>query len=133
MEERKMYRNSYSIKAISLLLIIILVSMPMVLIAQDQAETFSQGKMDGERDTRGNAVWILAGIGCGIFGVGAAYFIKPSVPAQVLVGKSSDYVLGYTEGYQNKARNKNAGYACAGWALFVAVYLAAGGFNTSSN
>ena len=126
-----MYRNSILIKVISVFLIAIMVSIPMTLLAQQQEGTFAQGKMDGERDAKGNALWVLAGAGCGIFGVGAAYFMKPSPPAQALVGKSADYVLGYTDGYQNKARNANAGYACGGWAAFIAIYAAAGGFSTT--
>ena len=41
--------------------------------------------------------------------------------------------MGYTDGYQNKARNKNVGYACGGWAIFILIYAAAGGFDTSGD
>jgi len=126
-----MHRNIIFIKIISVFLIVMMVSMPITLLAQQQEGTYAQGKMDGERDAKGNALWILAGAGCGIFGVGAAYFMKPSPPAQALVGKSIDYVLGYTEGYQTKARNANVGYACGGWAAFIAIYAATGGFSST--
>jgi hypothetical protein len=89
-----------------------------------QGGNFVQGKMDGARDARGNALWIIAGVGCGILGVGAAYLTKPSPPLDQLAGKSQEYVMGYTEGYQNKAKDINTGYACAGWGSWVLIYLA---------
>ena len=109
-------------KGIALTLAILIIATP--LLAQQTMDDYVQGKLDGERDSKGNPLWILAGVGCGVFGVGAAYFIKPSPPAHALVGKASGYVMGYTEGYQKKSRNKNAGYACAGWAAWIIFYLA---------
>ena len=127
-----MYKNSKLLKLISMVLIVLMVSTPMMLLAQEEQEdTFFQGKLDGERDAKGNGLWALAGCACGIFGVAAAYLIKPTPPAAALIGRSSEYIMGYTEGYQNKSRNKNAMYACGGWAAFVLIYAAAGGFNTS--
>ena len=103
-------------------LIFLLIATP--LLAQQTMDDYVQGKLDGERDAKGSPLWFLAGLGCGIFGAGAAYFIKPSPPTHALVGKSSSYVMGYTEGYQNKARNKNTTYACAGWVAWTILYLA---------
>ncbi|MDP4164544.1 MAG: hypothetical protein Q8898_15720 [Bacillota bacterium] len=112
-------------------IIAIPVSLPLadVINQQSAMNQFAVGKLDGERDAKGNPLWFLAGAGCGCFGAGFAFLMKPSPDAQSLVGKSSDYVLGYTEGYKNKGRMKNTSYACAGWAAFVAVYAVAGGFN----
>jgi hypothetical protein len=81
----------------------------------EKANGFAEGKVDGERDARGSAGWFCAGFLCGIFGAGAAFFMKPGPPAPALIGKSSEYVMGYTEGYQNKARNENTMWACGGW------------------
>jgi hypothetical protein len=83
----------------------------------------AQGRMDGEAAAKGNAVWILAGFGCGLLGVGAAYLIPPEPPAGDLVGKSPEYVSCYTDAYKSKGRMKNAGNACAGWALAIATVL----------
>lgn len=116
-------------KLVSLILILLIVSMPV--LAQEEYSDFMQGKLDGEQGARGNPAWILGGLACGIIGVGAAYLIKPSPPADALIGKSAEYVLGYTEGYQKKSCTKNAGYACGGWAAFIIIYAAAGGFDTS--
>lgn len=89
-----------------------------------QPSDFIQGKIDGERDSKGNFLWFIAGVGCGIFGVGAAYLIKPEPSAQSLVGKSSDYVIGYTEGYKEEGRTKNTTYAAVGCLTWTAIYLA---------
>ena len=88
--------------------------------------TFAQGKMDGERDAKGNFLWFLAGAGCGVFGVGYVYFMDEPKPAShMFMGKSQEYVLGYTEGYQNKSKKTNMQYACAGWATWILIYLVA--------
>jgi hypothetical protein len=96
-------------------------------LAQDEC---MQGKMDGERDAKGNPLWFLAGLGCGIFGAGAAYIYNPDPPAQGLMGKSSEYVLCYTDAYKKKAKMKNTTYACVGWAVWIAIVVATGGFET---
>lgn len=123
--------KSLSNKIIAVILCVVIFTTP--LLAFQTTSEFARGKAEGQQAAKGNPLWILAGAGCGIFGVGAAYFTKPSPPAQALVGKSPEYVLGYTEGYQNKARTTNAGYACAGWAAFIAIYAAAGGFSTDTS
>ncbi|MFC1475680.1 hypothetical protein ACFLQW_01605 [Candidatus Zixiibacteriota bacterium] len=114
-------------KVICILLSMLLVTAPV--LAEGELTDYQQGKVDGERDARGNALWFLAGAACGICGAGAAYLIKPKPPAGALVGKSGDYVLGYTEGYQTKARNQNTMWACGGWLAFVLIFAAAGGYD----
>jgi len=103
-----------------MILIILMVGMPVTLLAQQQ-DDYLQGKMQGELDAKGSPVWILAGLSgtycCllfGVAGIGAAYMIPPSPPINTLLGKSSNYVIGYTEGYKNKAKKKNATYASFG-------------------
>ena len=118
-------------KVIALVLATLMVATP--LLAQGQTSDYMQGKLDGERDAKGNPLWFLAGAGCGIFGAGAAFLIKPSPPAHALIGKSTEYVLGYTEGYKNKARNQNTMYACGGWLTFVLIFVAVGGLDTDTD
>ena len=120
-----MYRNSVLLKLTSILLVIVFISMPVMLIAQQEGNDYFQGKMIGEQAAKGNPLWILAGVGCGIFGAGAAYFTKPNPPSQALLGKSPEYIMGFTEGYQKKSRSINTGYACGGWAGFALIYLLA--------
>lgn len=120
-------------KPISLMLIFLLLLCPLLAMQADSGNDFLQGKADGEMDAKGNPLWLLGGALCGLFGVIGAYFIKPSPPTEAMLGKSAEYVMGYTDGYQNKARNKNVGYACGGWAIFILIYAAAGGFDTSGD
>jgi hypothetical protein len=82
--------------------------------------TYAHGKIEGERAAKGNPlwVWVLVAPAVGVFGVAVACFGTPNapIPAHALIGKSSDYVLSYTERYQNETRSINAGNACDGWA-----------------
>lgn len=110
-------------KSLVTLLTFLMLFIPVFSQAQ-QPSDFLQGKMDGERDAKGNFLWFIAGVGCGIFGIGAAYIVKPEPSATALVGKSSDYVLGYTEGYKEEGRSKNTTYAAVGCLTWSVIYLA---------
>lgn len=102
-----------------------------VEVGGTQAGGYSQGKADGRRD--GNAaaspLWGLAGLGCGCFGVGAAFLIAPPVPGEKLIGKSADYVNGYSEGYKSAVVMRQVGYASAGWLIWLVIWLAITGFD----
>jgi hypothetical protein len=78
--------------------------------------TFAQGKIDGERLAKGNVMWVPGGFIFNFFAIGYAYFYKASPPTYALIGKSAEYVLGFTEGYQNRIRTLNTRYACLGCA-----------------
>jgi len=39
------------------------------------------------------------------------------------MGQSPEYIMGYTEGYKSKAKNKNAMYAVFGCLTSVVVYV----------
>lgn len=135
-------RNSFHglpFRSIACLLMVLFVAPSIATVAFAQApsapqggDTCMQGKFDGTAAAKGNPLWFLAGAACGIFGTGAAYFIKPSPPVGSLMGRSSEYVLCYTDAYQNKARNGNTAWACGGWATFVVIYVAAGGLETDT-
>ena len=92
-------------------------------MVQSGTSDYAQGKIDAERDAHGNALWILGGFCCGIFGVAGAYFIKPDVPTQAIIGKSSEYVMGYSEAYKDKGRNKNTWYAVGGCLVSAVISL----------
>jgi hypothetical protein len=88
------------------------------------------GKMDGKRDARGKPVWILAGLTgtgfclcIGVAGIGVALIVPPSPPESALMGKSSTYIQGYSEGYKSKARVKNAGWATLGCAMAALINI----------
>jgi hypothetical protein len=82
-----------------------------------------KGRFDGEKAAKGSPGWYVAGFFCGIFGFIAAAIVKPAPPADVLVGKSPEYVTCFTDAYQSKSKNRNIMNACAGWALGASVAL----------
>ena len=90
---------------------------------------YTLGRMNGQSDARGNGLWFLAGspglccYGAGGLGILFAILIPPEPPTSALIGKSSAYILGYTEGYQSKGRWKNAGWASIGCAISTALSL----------
>ncbi len=96
--------------------------------AQSASSEFMQGKQDGELAAKGSPVYMLLGCGCGIIGFIAALVSSPEPPAEALMGKSEEYVLGFTEGYKSKSRSKNIANACSGWALGVALVLSLSSF-----
>jgi len=126
-------------KALCVMLTLLCVAVP--LMAQ-QAEKpsdggYVQGKADGERDGRGSPLWILAGLAggaisclvfglapmivgipCGVAGaaatVAAPYSLSPAPSPSGLVGKSAEYVRGYTDGFKSKSNSGNALYSGIG-------------------
>lgn len=108
-------------KAISLFLIALMIATPV--LAQQAINDYTQGRRDGERDAKGNVIWFLGGFCLGGTGIIGAYITKSEPPTMALLGKSSEYILGYTEGYQKKNREKNTMYACAGGLTLIATLV----------
>ena len=110
-------------KPVAVLLALLLLAMP--LMAQTGLDDCAQGKIDGKQDGKAKAspAWILAGLGCGCLGVGAAYLITPSVPVDKLVGKSPDYTMCYEKQFKRTAGGKQAGYAVVGWIIWILIYV----------
>ncbi len=124
----KRYNNAN--KALCLVLALLLVAVPVMA---EQAEKkilddYTQGKADGERDAKGNTLWFFAGCCLGGTGIILAFLVKPDPPGSALLGKSPEYCMGYTEGYQAKASKQNVVYAVAGcitfWTLYLLFYVA---------
>jgi hypothetical protein len=94
---------------------------------------YISGKMDGERDAQGKGIWFVAGLpgvccyGVGLGGILCSFLVPPSPPEAAIIGKSGEYIMGYTEGFQSKGRLKNAKYATlgclAGTAIGTALYV----------
>lgn len=104
-------------------LILVFISVPVLAQTAQQPSDYMQGKADGEAAAEGNFVWGAAGLLFGCLAVGYVYLIySPSPPSSALVGKSGDYVQGFTEGYKKKMRKLNGSYALAGWALWLAIF-----------
>ena len=104
-------------------MVVLLYLLPALLLADTQND-YLQGQADGKLAADGSVVWGLAGLGCGIFGVGFAYLHKPNPPTFPLIGKSAAYTLAYVEAYGDSSRNKNTMYALAGWFAWLLFWVA---------
>jgi len=118
---------------VTILMIVLMITPSFAQIAQNpnqdylkkfaQENDFFKGLFDGEKDAKGNGVWLLAGAGLGIFGILAAYIYKPNPPSYRFKGRKPDYVWGYKEGYQNTSRDKNVAWASGGFFIFLATVM----------
>lgn len=108
-------------KTIVIYLIFTMIGTP--IFAQYQNSEYVKGNLQGWTDGKADAnfVWFLAGLGCGIFGWGAAALTNPTVPAGQLMGKTQDYVLGYMDGYKVR-KKKQSTYAAIGWLVALVIY-----------
>jgi len=121
-----MSKKGFSVlqKSVCLFLTLALVAIPTLASIQtnQQPTDYIQGAMDGDLAAKGDPLWLVGGLLCGLLAVLYCYMQSPTPPAITLVGKSQDYVLGYTEGYKKK-KGRNALYAWIGWGSWVVVYL----------
>ena len=85
---------------------------------------YARGYYAGSQDYQTNPAWVLAGVGCGIFGVGAAAVIVPEPPPYKYMNESAEYAAGYTVGFKAKAKRENAKYALLGWATWIIAFVA---------
>jgi len=85
---------------------------------------YLQGQLDGKAAATGHAGWIVAGLGCGVFGVGFAFIHKPQPSVYTLMGKPSTYCAAYIDAYGTASRNKNVLYSLAGWAAWMVFLIA---------
>jgi hypothetical protein len=114
-------------KMLCVTLALLFIALP--LMAQQPSDGgYAQGRVDGQRDGHGNAVWGLAGCLLDWIGILVAYLVAPSVPGTALMGKSPEYIQGYTEAYQSKSKLQNAEWAAGGCVIgtigWVALYFA---------
>ncbi|OHD28141.1 MAG: hypothetical protein A2V99_04475 [Spirochaetes bacterium RBG_16_67_19] len=100
-----------------------------------QQEDYQMGKLQGEVDARGQAVWILSGLFLGPIGLILPWVINPRVPGANLIGKSAEWVAGYMDGYRHEAKPKNFLYSLVGFAVWgaAAVALAVGLSNAANS
>ena len=125
----------YNINTAKFMAIVIAMSlMIMPLYTQSTNATtqndYMEGLMQGEIEAQGNARWIAGGFCCGVTGILGAYIFEPSPPAHLLMGKSTEYVMGFTEGYKTESKKKNAQYAgigCLGCGVTYFFLLILGG------
>jgi hypothetical protein len=75
------------------------------------------------KENHSSTGYMVGGFLCGVFGFALALMSKPDPPAEALLGKSGDYVLIYTNCYQEVAKKKNVSASCSGWVAGAAVAL----------
>ncbi len=120
-----MLRFNFKRKSLSVLLAVLILAIPAITQTTQQAGSYAEGKIDGEREAKGSAAWIAGGFLCGCFATLYVYaFAKPDPPSHALIGKSSEYIMGYTEGYQKKTNSKNGVYTLIGWGVSAAISTA---------
>ena len=120
--------NSLVTKSMAILIAMSIIATVIPAYSQEtntNGGTFTEGLMQGQMMAQGNAAWVVGGFCCGIFGVGGAFLIEPSPPAHMLMGKSNEYVMGFTEGYKSESKKKNIQYAGIGFMGYLVFYLMA--------
>lgn len=73
--------------------------------------------MQNRSSARGEQYRRVVAFFFGIFGIGAAYVMTPSVPAERLLGKSPEYIIFYTNEYQKAIQKKHVEQASIGCLL----------------
>lgn len=94
-----------------------------MLVTPETSNEYNEGYKQGGIDAQGNAAWSLAGFGCGVIGIGAAYTYSPNPPTQALEGRSTEYTVAYMEAYKAVSREKNTHHAIMGMVVSIAVYV----------
>jgi len=131
-------------RSIAALLIVCLAAAPLAAQqdgrSEDQSSDYQQGWVDGQKEAKGQGIWILSGLLLGPIGLILPWIISPTVPGASLIGKSSAYIQGYTAGYQKKAKSQNFLYSLLGFgitaaavAVTIGVYAASAASETSSS
>ena len=90
-----------------------------------QSQAVAQAELDAAIDVEKDTVWYGAGFFFGVFGVGAAYVLTPSVPPERLLGKSAEYLIYYTNAYRGVVKGKRTEQATVGciiWGGLVSGY-----------
>jgi hypothetical protein len=110
-------------RVIALAMCFMIVATPLLAQeAESNTGDYMQGRTDGENNGKGSAGYLIFGLACGAIGFVAAAVSEPSPPAEIIMGKSQGYVLGFTDGYRSKAKRGNMGYAGVGWAVSAVLW-----------
>lgn len=113
-------------KAVVSLLLLCLAAAPLAAqedtqkqAPEPQEDTWAAGYLAGDRDAKGNGVWLLSGLFLGPVGLVLPWLFNPQAPGANLIGKSADYVAGYAEAYQRKVKRKNFFYSLGGFGILA--------------
>ena len=110
-------------KFIAILLVAILFAYTAMPVFSTESDIAYQALLDARRDAEADASamkGVVLGFFCGLIGVGITYFTPPSPPVHRFIGKSSEYVLLYTDEYRRVARKEETFHAIGGCAMAVA-------------
>lgn len=124
-------------KFISPVVVLLILAIPVAVqsaetVQAQQSSEYVQGRLAGEQAAKGNPIWFLGGLLCGVFAVIYCYIQSATPPAMALVGKSAEYVMGYSDGYKKK-RGRDAVYAWIGWGVWIAIVVAVAGAGSDSD
>ncbi len=106
--------------SISILVVVLLFSMPLSISAQETDSEIQQAREDAENDAEKYVSllsWGAAGFACSCFGFAYAYASTPQIPAASLIGKSPTYVAIYTDVYRQHAKRRRMQASVIGWGL----------------
>lgn len=111
-------------KTLSVVMVILLFSMPFLALAQQTSDA-AQAIADAQRDAKliNASIWGAAGCFLSFAGVFLASVATPPVPAEKLIGKSPEYVVMYTTTYQQTVKSKQTKIAIAGCVVGTSVVL----------
>ena len=113
-------------KIVSLVLTILLISMPILSFAQEEMsaeikEAIAQAHIDANKDVD-EGTYIAMGVLLNVIAVVAVTIFDSSPDPSRLVGKSPEYVKAYTKAYKEKAKSqrmKNTAAGCAASTVLV--------------
>jgi len=90
------------------------------------SEEYLRGVRDADADATGNPLFCFSGGCLGILGIFVPTVLDYNPPVEKLVGKSGDYILGYSKQYDAKMKLKNSINAFIGFVVFygsMVVYM----------
>ena len=85
-------------------------------------DDYISGRFDGTEQAKGKFIYFLFGLLLSLLGVLIALFYQEKPNQSMLEGKSKAYILGFTEAYQSKSRNKNVVLTILGCMLSFAIF-----------
>ncbi|HPI02507.1 MAG TPA: hypothetical protein PLB12_00820 [Candidatus Goldiibacteriota bacterium] len=80
----------------------------------------AQAQMDAAADVN-KVLWIGSGCLLGVIGILIGYVASPSVPANRIMGKSSDYLQAYTSCYKDEGKGEQGMNAIIGCGISSAI------------
>ncbi len=117
MKERKF---CFVKRVLSLFLAIALIAVP-ILAQQVESQPYLDGQRAAEQNV-GTAIWFVAGLFLSVLGFAMGYLIAPNPPASLLIGKSVEYVMAFTDAYKSKGKSMQGKWALIGCAVNAALW-----------